>query len=345
MTAHTGLLSHLVGPRLERREIALWSAATFVVLAVHAGTGWLIGQPRPPVAAEDAAPAAIMIDLAPATIEPAAVAADMADMVDSDFVAPTEEPVETAEPVAETETVTDAVDTPEVAEVVPDRAEQTEPEKVDTAETAEIQPEEPPAEAVDEETAAEIPPDETIAEVREVIPDIVEAPLPEVAMAIPEPAPVVEPEPEETPKPVEKPKPVKKAAEPPKPAKAPPKKKVQPPPQLAKTKSAPSAPKAATAAGSQGARGSRVSPAAWERSVTRHIMRRQRVAGGRGKVSIIFVVNAGGSVVSVSVAGTSGNPKLDAAAVSLVRRSSPVPAPPADLPKSRRTIRVPISFE
>jgi protein TonB len=78
--------------------------------------------------------------------------------------------------------------------------------------------------------------------------------------------------------------------------------------------------------------------------VNRHISRRQRPTRGRGTVQITFSVNAGGDVLSVSVAGSSGDPKLDEAAVSLVKRSSPVPAPPADLPKSRRTIRVPIAF-
>jgi periplasmic protein TonB len=49
------------------------------------------------------------------------------------------------------------------------------------------------------------------------------------------------------------------------------------------------------------------------------------------KVTLSMVINRLGHVVSVEVAGTSGDPLFDEAALDMVRRSDPVPRPPAAL--------------
>ena len=249
MTLQAGPLSDLVLPRLERREVALWSAAALVVVAAHAGSAWLISQSRAPVPPADAAPAAIMLELAPMTVAPEAVPMDTADLVDSAFVQPSEEPVEIAEPVPE-EPVTDPVEETEVSEIVPDQARQAEPEAVEAEHIDETPP---------EETVAQAPPEETMAEAEEVIPDIVEAPLPEVAMAVPESKPVEEPAAKPA-REAETGGEAKDGGEAPSS-----KKEAAPQASLAMKKSAQNAPKAAAAAGNQGVSGSSISPATWEK--------------------------------------------------------------------------------
>ncbi len=322
MTLQAGPLSDLVLPRLERREVALWSAAALVVVAAHAGSAWLISQSRAPVPPADAAPAAIMLELAPMTVAPEAVPMDTADLVDSAFVQPSEEPVEIAEPVPE-EPVTDPVEETEVSEIVPDQARQAEPEAVEAEHIDETPP---------EETVAQAPPEETMAEAEEVIPDIVEAPLPEVAMAVPESKPVEEPaakaKPADQPKPVKQ-KPAKKVTD--KPAKPLPKKKAQPQASLAMTKSAQNAPKAAASAGNQGARASAAAVEKWKNKVLQHIRRRMPEMQEDGKVDANINITASGDIVAVWVTRSSGNPRLDKAALKALRRSSPVPAPPDGL--------------
>ncbi len=49
------------------------------------------------------------------------------------------------------------------------------------------------------------------------------------------------------------------------------------------------------------------------------------------KVTLSMVINRLGHVLSVEVAGTSGDPVFDEAALDMVRRSDPVPRPPAAL--------------
>ncbi len=333
MTLQAG--SDLVAPRLERGEVALWSAAALVVVAAHAGSAWLISQSRAPVPPADAAPAAIMLELAPMTVAPEAVPMDTADLVDSAFVQPSEEPVEIAEPVPE-EPVTDPVEETAISEIVPELARQAEPETAEAAQIDEMPP---------EETVAEAPPEETVAEAEEMIPDVVEAPLPEVAMAVSESKPAEKPKPAakvEKPKPVKQ-KPARKVTD--KPAKPLPKKKAQPQASLAMTKSAQNAPKAAASAGNQGARASAAAVEKWKGSVARHIKRRMRPMGDEGVARVSFTINPGGDILSVSLLVSSGNPKLDKAALSTVRRSSPVPAPPAGLSKPERTLNIPLNFE
>lgn len=66
--------------------------------------------------------------------------------------------------------------------------------------------------------------------------------------------------------------------------------------------------------------------------------------GASGTVRIGFTVDRGGRVTSASVAGSSGDAALDQAALSMVRRASPVPAPPPEM-GGRISLGVPVHFQ
>lgn len=204
-------------------------------------------------------------------------------------------------------------------------------------EVEEVDPVEEPV--LEEEVVEEVPVEteeiaevEPLEEVDEVVEELEEVPLPEVAMAVPQRRPVPE-----KPKPVEKPvekkvekKVVKKSA-----------------PQIASTKSADDAPKAAAPRVTKAAAGSGMSPARWQSRVNAHLNRYKRYpsgARGVGIATVSFTINPGGDVIAVSLARSSGDAAFDTAAVELVRRASPVPAPPPDIAKSRMSLVVPIRY-
>jgi periplasmic protein TonB len=62
-----------------------------------------------------------------------------------------------------------------------------------------------------------------------------------------------------------------------------------------------------------------------------------------GKVSI--VLNRRGNVVDVAVAESSGDPAFDDAAISMIRRSDPVPAPPAELTEDQFAFSLDVNFK
>ena len=64
-----------------------------------------------------------------------------------------------------------------------------------------------------------------------------------------------------------------------------------------------------------------------------HLNRYKRYPSGAastGTASVAFTIARSGQVLSARLIVSSGNPALDAEAVSLPRRASPVPAPPPD---------------
>ncbi|WP_245304242.1 TonB family protein, partial [Hoeflea olei] len=89
------------------------------------------------------------------------------------------------------------------------------------------------------------------------------------------------------------------------------------------------------------------SPARWQSRLMTHLERRKRYPSGargrreQGTVQIRFTIDERGNVLSASLARSSGFPELDAEVLSLVRRASPVPAPP---PGVNRTIIAPVEF-
>ena len=90
-----------------------------------------------------------------------------------------------------------------------------------------------------------------------------------------------------------------------------------------------------------------VSPATWKSELMAHLNRYKRYPSGAastGTASVAFTIARSGQVLSARLIGSSGNPALDAEAISLPRRASPVPAPPPDFGGGVLTLTVPIHF-
>lgn len=291
--------------------ITLWLFAGTVVLAAHGAAGWWVMRERPQPMASAPEPAAIMIDLAAAPMAPAAV---------EDQIAPDEVDAEAAEAVE-----AEPVEEIELAEAVEPVVEPVEPEVVEEIE--EILPE--TVEAIEPEPVEEIEPiEEQVAAL-----DPVEVPLPQVR---PEP-----------PKEEVKEKPREKPRKKPEPVKAKPKPSQQSVERNKAQVQAPrEAPRAAAQQNSSGSSSS-VSPARWQARVASHLERRKRYPstarkqGQQGTAQVRFTIDGSGNVQSVSLVRSSGVALLDEEVVALVRRASPVPAPP---PGVNRTIVVPIRF-
>jgi protein TonB len=266
---------------------------------------------RPEPMADAAPPAAIMIDLAEMAMAPAAVEEQIApDEVDSEAA----EAVE-AEPVEEVE-LAEAVEPEEVVEEVVE----TPPDEIEPVETAE---------AVDPEEVEQVEPIDPVEEMVAAL-DPVEVPLP---IARPEPR-REEPKPEP---PRRKPQQVREKPKPAAPSTERRKARVEAPRE---------APRAAAPQNSSGASSS-VSPARWQARLASHLERRKRYPsaarrqGQQGTAQVRFTIDGSGNVQSVSLVRSSGVALLDEEVVALVRRASPVPAPP---PGVNRTIVVPIRF-
>src|SRR5690606_22760758 len=113
------------------------------------------------------------------------------------------------------------------------------------------------------------------------------------------------------------------------------------PVQAAKPRKQASAPAVQASAAS---RAPKVDPSRWNNAVRAAIARRaSAVRGMRGTVRVRFVVDSSGSIVAASVSGSSGNDRLDRAALGMIR-SAKVPAPPAGLSGSRHAFAIPLTF-
>lgn len=76
----------------------------------------------------------------------------------------------------------------------------------------------------------------------------------------------------------------------------------------------------------------------------RRYPRRAQSAGQEGVVLVAFTVDRRGAVLGVRIVRGSGYPLLDDAALATVRRASPVPPPPDDLPGDPVEVVVPVDF-
>lgn len=225
---------------------------------------------------------------------------------------------------------------------------------------------EPPA--VSQAPPADVPPGEEAQpeeQVPEPVPDVAETEPPVEEPPPPEPVTPVEPMPElPTPPPTPTPPQPDAVVLPPKPTPPPPKPKkiveqVRPKPdkpvvkkpeprKVAQQRTAPAstsaqAQRSTTAAGAAG-----VSPAAranWQSQVAAHLNRFKKPTsnGASGVARVSFRIGGGGQVVSASLAGSSGDSTLDQEALALVRRASPVPAPPPEMGASVALV-VPVRF-
>ncbi len=243
-----------------------------------------------------------------------------------------------------------------VVELVPDLvapaeervSEEVQPETT-TEQPEEVQPEPEP----EPQPEAKAEPQQ-VQEPEEVIPDVVEAQKPEVAVPLPvekpqekpEEKPKAEPKPE--PKKVEKPKPQK-----PKPEKVKPKKAEK----AAETREA-SAPRVDADNGTKVAASKRGETSAsagviwakWTSRLQSHMARNARFLQGksrntRGEAHVAFVIDPSGNVLSARIAVSSGDPAVDQLALEAARRASPVPAPPAAIAKARMPITMPLLFK
>ncbi|PWC79348.1 energy transducer TonB [Azospirillum sp. TSH64] len=174
----------------------------------------------------------------------------------------------------------------------------------------------------------------------------------------PEPPPVVEPEvvlPKPPPDPP-KPKPeVKKEAPKPQPEKPKPEKPKPPRPVAQPVQPAPvAAPPApaqapAPAAPAPSAAPSRAVPS-WQGRLLSHLERHKRyprAAQARrqeGVAQVRFTIDREGNVLSVQLDRSSGVSSLDEETVEMVRRASPLPAPPEEMAKDRIELVVPVQF-
>jgi protein TonB len=93
-----------------------------------------------------------------------------------------------------------------------------------------------------------------------------------------------------------------------------------------------------------------LSPDRWRSAVYRHLERNKRYPSSAerrrigGTVRARFTIDSRGNILSFSITASSGHAELDDAVRAMLRRASPVPAPPADLYRSGLNIEVPITF-
>ncbi|UZF93663.1 energy transducer TonB family protein [Bosea sp. NBC_00550] len=207
---------------------------------------------------------------------------------------------------------------------------------------AQPEPEPPPPEPVEQPKEPEPPPPE---------PEPVVIPEPEIKIPelppLPDAAAILTPPPKEQPKPPPpdvkpKPKPKPKIVERRKPVNPDKPKAEQTTAPLAQAQDAPRA--AAPASGASSA--SPAANASWRGSLIAHLNRFKRFPNGAspGTVQVAFSIDRGGRVLSARLVHGSGDAALDEEAVSMVRRASPVPAPPDGIGGSSIALAVPVRF-
>lgn len=202
---------------------------------------------------------------------------------------------------------------------------------------AQPEPEPPLPEPVEPPKDVEPPPE----------PEPVAVPEPEIKIPelppLPDAAAVLTPPPKEAPKP---PPPEVK----PKPRIVERKKPVRPDKPRAEQTTAPVAQaQTAARAAAPAAGASAASPAAnasWRGSLIAHLNRFKRFPNGAspGTVQVAFSIDRGGRVLSARLVRGSGDSALDEEAVAMIRRASPVPAPPDGLGGGSIALAVPIRF-
>lgn len=308
-------------------ELSLWSAAGVLVLTVHIAAAALLMRDEPDAPAEDGPPAAIMIDLAP---QPEAAKTDQ-DQVSQETQDQEEVKSEQTQPVDQAQP--DPVDDPQPdPDPQPEEAAQPTPapDPVDPPqqETAEAQPTppDPAPEPVPVPPQVEPPPEQVqkpdpVEEQQTALLDNVEVPLPVVRPPdAQKPEDTKKAEAKKTEKKIEK---ARKAQQ----------KQAQKEMAEAKLQTTQSDKTAATQT-STGSIFSSASPATWKSRVQARLARNARRCPGEGvgTAAVRFGFDNSGNVTSVSLSHSSGSSEIDDYIVSIVRRSSPIPAPPAGVP-------------
>ncbi|CDN56539.1 Hypothetical protein RG1141_CH42260 [Neorhizobium galegae bv. officinalis bv. officinalis str. HAMBI 1141] len=310
------------GPGGRVGELALWGAAGLLMLTVHFGAAAYLMREQPEVPADNAPPAAIMIELAPepeaANPEEEQISPDMQEQeqVMSEQAEPVEEPqpepVEQPRPEPTPEPVAEPVEQP------------VEPPLQEVAEPVEPEPVQPPVAEPPPEPIEEIKP---VEEQMTAALENVEVPLP-VVRPLP---PVAEKPPEQPKKPEAKKEPVKKVQKPKQ------QQQQQARPDMAEAKiQAKQSDRTAASQNSTSLFSLSVSPQQWMTRVRTKIARYARKCPGNGTgiVTVRFSFDGSGNIGNVSVAGSSGNASIDDYVASAVRRASPIPAPPSGVASS-----------
>jgi protein TonB len=86
----------------------------------------------------------------------------------------------------------------------------------------------------------------------------------------------------------------------------------------------------------------------WGRKISAYFELHKRYPQNKSKattVKVSIVLNRRGNVVNVAVAESSGDPAFDDAAISMIRRSDPVPAPPAELTEDQFAFSLDVNFK
>lgn len=202
------------------------------------------------------------------------------------------------------------------------------------------EPEPPPPEPVVEPQPVEPPPEPTPQAIVQPEPEIKIPelpPLPDAAAVLAPPPPPARP------KTVERKPPPKKVVERRKPINQdkPPAERTTAPPR-AQAQAAPNAAAPAEGAASVSA----ASRASWRGTLLAHLNRYKRFPGGAnpGTVQVAFSIDRSGRVLSARLVGGSGDAILDEEAVAMIRRASPVPAPPEGLGGGSIALSVPVKF-
>jgi protein TonB len=328
----------VLGQKISRREAGLWTFAAASVVLAHAAASFAFQALQPPpeeVSVEEA----MLVELEPVAFTMAA-SVSPSEVISKEDVEETS-PDEVHEIMEEEPPEIVDEETPvEQAEADKTPLEQAEPEETPVTEETEVARQEA-AEPVEQETAESLE-EEAIEQ------EIAEAVEPEVVIPLPRPEHVVEETPPEEPVKTAEAKPepkVVKKAERKKTETPKPKKRAEMPKPVKKAdvrKEAKS--RSESSVQQQAASTPTVNPNKWNSAVQRAIARAARRARGtRGSVSIAFVVNASGSIVSARVARSSGNSKLDGTALGIVRAAR-IPPPPAGLTGSH-SFMLPMTFQ
>lgn len=87
--------------------------------------------------------------------------------------------------------------------------------------------------------------------------------------------------------------------------------------------------------------------ASWGKKISAYFELHKRYPDDKNKatkVKLNLVINRRGNVIQVSVAESSGDPAFDDAAIAMVRRSDPVPVPPAELTEDQFVFNIDVNF-
>jgi periplasmic protein TonB len=86
----------------------------------------------------------------------------------------------------------------------------------------------------------------------------------------------------------------------------------------------------------------------WGRKISAYFELHKRYPQNKSKattVKVAIVLNRRGNIVNVAVAESSGDPAFDDAAISMIHRSDPVPAPPAELTEDQFAFSLDVNFK